>query len=112
MSDLWDFNNVFRKDVTCKIILKLLHFAFLESLCLRKFSRFSLFFKPFFFFLTSFFHQNPVWFFCRFAVPQVDYFLREFSFAKLDFFILQAVLFQRIVQNSRISIFKKEEPLI
>ena len=52
------------------------------------------FFKPFFnFFLTSFFHQNPAWLLRIFAVPQVDYLLREFSFARLDFFILNAVLF-------------------
>ena len=61
--------------------------CFGPSLCSQNFSRFSFFFKPFFyFFLTSFFHQNPLWFLRRFAVPKVDYLLREFIFAKLDFF--------------------------
>ena len=82
---------------------KILLWSVRESLYSRNFSRFSLFFKPFFyFFLTSSFHQNPAWLLRRFAVTQVDYLLHEFSFAKLDFLILHAVLFQRIVQNCRI----------
>ena len=85
--EFWPFSQKFKAR-------KILFWPIRESLCSQNFSRFSLFFLTFFyFFLTSFFQKNLAWFLHRFVVPQVDFLLYEFSFAKLDFFILHAVLF-------------------
>ena len=90
---------------------KILFWSIRESLCSRSFSRFSLFLNFFFnFFLTSFFHKNPVSFLRRFALPQVDYLLRELSFAKLDF-TRSFILAHSTKWNGKI-LNKKEEPLI